>query len=60
MNEKPLPCSECVYFYAFQEWMKKTEFIQEWIISGRLSPKYLGWHRADILRDLIDLDKLLK
>lgn len=39
---------------AYNEWHDKTAFIQEWIQSGKLPVKYLGWHRADVMRDLIE------
>ncbi|CAB3627918.1 Uncharacterised protein [Achromobacter sp. 2789STDY5608633] len=39
---------------AFNEWLDKTDFIQKRIASGKLPVKYLGWHRADVMRDLID------
>lgn len=40
---------------AYMEWQEKTDFIQERLASGELPVKYLGWHRADVMRDLIDL-----
>lgn len=40
---------------AYMEWQKKTDFIQDRLASGELPVKYLGWHRADVMRDLIDL-----
>ncbi len=39
---------------ALNEWFDKTDFIQKRIASGELPVKYLGWHRADVMRDLID------
>ncbi|RIQ51016.1 hypothetical protein [Bordetella avium] len=42
---------------ALDEWLDKTDFIQERIASGDLPVKYLGWHRADAMRDLIDGSK---
>ncbi|RIQ54220.1 hypothetical protein [Bordetella avium] len=42
---------------ALDEWLDKTDFIQERIASGDLPVKYLGWHRADVMRDLIDGSK---
>lgn len=39
---------------AFNEWLDKTDFIQKRIASGELPVKYLGWHRADVMRDLIE------
>lgn len=42
------------YKTAFEEWHRKTEFIQDWFNSNRLPVKYLGWHRADVLRDLVE------
>ncbi|WP_445656861.1 DUF3850 domain-containing protein [Achromobacter sp. NCFB-sbj8-Ac1-l] len=40
---------------ALNEWFDKTDFIQKRIASGELPVKYLGWHRADVMRDLIDV-----
>lgn len=34
---------------AFDEWIRKTEWVQEVINNGTLPIKYLGWHRADIV-----------
>ncbi|OWT53374.1 hypothetical protein CEY09_31790, partial [Achromobacter marplatensis] len=39
---------------ALNEWFDKTDFIQKQIASGELPVKYLGWHRADVMRDLIE------
>ncbi|WP_208625090.1 DUF4406 domain-containing protein, partial [Achromobacter marplatensis] len=39
---------------ALNEWFDKTDFIQKRIASGELPVKYLGWHRADVMRDLIE------
>lgn len=39
------------YKAAYEEWQAKTEFIQE--MSKSLPVGYLGWHRADVLRDLL-------
>ena len=43
------------FFYkkAYLEWIEKTNFIQDWFDSGKLSGKYLGMHRADIIYDLL-------
>jgi hypothetical protein len=38
---------------AYEEWSTKTDWVQEAISSGKLSVKYLGWHRADVMTDLI-------
>ncbi|URG12995.1 hypothetical protein B2_2 [Stenotrophomonas phage B2] len=35
-------------------WLAKTEFVQDLMNSHGLDAKYLGWHRADVLRDLIE------
>jgi len=51
--QKPPANQEAVKF-AFDEWLEKTNFIQDWVQSGKLPVKYLGWHRADVMRDLID------
>jgi len=46
---------------ALDEWFQKTEFVQDRISVGLLPVKYLGWHRADVLRDLVaDMDALRK
>lgn len=37
---------------AWREWNDKTEFVQEWMIAGKLPAKYLGMHRADVLHAL--------
>jgi hypothetical protein len=37
---------------AFNEWHDKTEWVQA--ESPSLSAKYLGCHRADVMRDIID------
>jgi hypothetical protein len=47
-------CQDCNHKIAYQEWSDKTEFIQERLNAGKMPVKYLGWHRADIMRDLID------
>jgi hypothetical protein len=39
---------------ALNEWLDKTDFIQKRIACGELPVKYLGWHRADVMRDLIE------
>lgn len=46
---------------ALDEWLTKTRFIQD--MMCHLPAKYLGWHRADVMRDLIqgpqqDADKV--
>lgn len=40
------------YEHAFNEWHDKTEWVQA--ESATLSAKYLGCHRADVMRSLID------
>lgn len=40
------------YQFAFNEWHDKTEWVQA--ESATLSAKYLGCHRADVMRSLID------
>lgn len=42
------------YEIALKEWFEKTEFIQEWINENKISSKYLGMHRADIMKDLLE------
>lgn len=39
---------------ALDEWDDKTKFVQEMMGKGELPVKYLGWHRADVMRDLIE------
>jgi hypothetical protein len=39
---------------AAREWIDKTEWVQERIDSGHLPAKYLGKHRADIMRAEVD------
>jgi hypothetical protein len=46
------PDYEFDYKLAFNEWLDKTEWVQEKINSGHLGVRYLGMHRADVLRDL--------
>jgi hypothetical protein len=46
------PDYEFDYKLAFGEWLDKTEWVQEKINSGHLGVRYLGMHRADVLRDL--------
>lgn len=38
---------------AYNEWCEKTEWVQEGLNNGAISPKYLGWHRADVTTDLL-------
>jgi hypothetical protein len=46
------PDYEFDYKLALNEWLDKTEWVQEKINSGHLGVRYLGMHRADVLRDL--------
>ena len=41
------------YKSAYTEWCEKTEWVQDGISNGSISPTYLGWHRADIAPDLL-------
>lgn len=41
------------YKLAYSLWREKTEWVQERINSGAISQKYLGWHRADVVSDLL-------
>lgn len=41
------------YKTAYNEWCEKSEWIQEGINNREISPKYLGWHLADIALDLL-------
>ena len=46
------PAQKLDYKVALNEWLDKTEWVQEKINSGHLGARYLGMHRADVLRDL--------
>ena len=46
------PAQEPDYKVALDEWLDKTEWVQEKINSGHLGARYLGMHRADVLRYL--------
>ena len=35
------------------EWIDKTEWVQRGINAGTIPPKYCGWHRADVIADLL-------
>jgi len=48
-----------IYKAMWEEFMDKTEFVQEAIRSGDLSVHYLGWHRADICKDLLRRCKVI-
>lgn len=39
---------------AYLAWQEKTDWVQRGISDGSLSAKYLGWHRADILKAEIE------
>ena len=41
------------YKFAFSEYSEKTEWVQQGINDGTVSAKYLGWHRADVVADLL-------
>ena len=41
------------YKFAFSEYSEKTEWVQQGINDGTVSAKYLCWHRADVLSDLL-------
>ena len=41
------------YKFAFSEYSEKTEWVQRGINDGTIPPKYLGWHRADVMSDLL-------
>lgn len=53
-HSAPQASDEAELRAAYNEWQDKTDFIQEWVQSGKLPVKYLGWHRADVMRDLIE------
>jgi len=40
--------------FCFNEWLSKTEWVQEGIQEGTLHAKYLGFHRADVISMEID------
>lgn len=42
------------YKTAYLEWSEKTEWVQKAITANSLPVKYLGWHRADILKAEIE------
>lgn len=42
------------YKSACNEWAKKTEWVQCGINDGSVPPRYLGWHRADVVADLLN------
>ena len=46
------PAQKPDYTVALDEWLDKTEWVQEKINSGHLGARYLGMHRADVLRYL--------
>lgn len=41
------------YKFAFSEYSEKTEWVQQGINDGTVSAKYLCWHRADVMSDLL-------
>ena len=41
------------YKLAFSEYSEKTEWVQRGVDDGTVSAKYLGWHRADVMSDLL-------
>lgn len=41
------------YKFAFSEYSEKTEWVQRGVNDGTVSAKYLGWHRADVMSDLL-------
>ena len=43
------------YKVAYKEWIEKTEWVQRGINDGTVPPKYLGWHRADVVADLLSV-----
>lgn len=42
-----------VYKTAFEEWHQKTGWVQQGINDGSIPPTYLGWHRADVMADML-------
>lgn len=41
------------YKTAFEEWHQKTGWVQQGINDGSIPPTYLGWHRADVMADML-------
>ena len=41
------------YKFAFIEYSEKTEWVQRGVNDGTVPAKYLGWHRADVMSDLL-------
>ena len=41
------------YKSAYSEWTEKTEWVQRGITNGTIPPKYLRWHRVDVVADLL-------
>jgi hypothetical protein len=41
------------YKLAFSEYSEKTEWVQRGVNDGTVSAKYLGWHRADAMSELL-------
>ena len=41
------------YKTAFEEWHQKTGWVQQGINDGSIPPTYLGWHRADVMTDML-------
>ena len=41
------------YKAAYNEWLDKTELVQQGINAGTISAKYLGLHRADVMTNLL-------
>ena len=41
------------YKLVFIEYSEKTEWVQRGVNDGTVSTKYLGWHRADVMADML-------
>jgi len=44
---------------AFEGWHQKTEWVQQGINDRSIPPTYLGWHRADVMTDMLKSSKKL-
>ena len=42
-----------IYKFGFNGFSEKTEWVQQGINDGTISTKYFGWHRADVMYDLL-------
>ena len=42
------------YKSAYKQWDERTEWVQHGVTNGTSPSKYLGWHRADVVADLLN------